>query len=115
MASWYVCFDASWNSCIVCSQAPVKLKLKMRKDLSDKEITDISVSSTSLSAEFAAYFYSVKSAGKFAAFATKCSKRYNTRCKVTVVLIIPYGFSPPSQKIAISKTLARKLPLENLL
>ena len=49
------CFDASWNSFIICSQAPVKLKLKMRKDLSDKEINDISVSSTSLCTEFAAY------------------------------------------------------------
>ena len=39
MASW-------WNCFIICSQAPVKLKLKMREDLSDKEITDISVSST---------------------------------------------------------------------
>ena len=64
----------------------MKLKLKMRKDLSDKEITDISVSSTSLSTEFAAYLYSVLSAGKFATFGTKCSKSYNTPYKVTVLL-----------------------------
>ena len=48
MASW-------WNCFIICSQAPVKLKLKMREDLSDKEITDISVSSTSFSKEFSVY------------------------------------------------------------
>lgn len=40
----------------ICLQAPVKLKLKMRKDLSDKEITEISVSDASLTTQFAAYF-----------------------------------------------------------
>lgn len=56
MALRYVCFDADWKSFIICSQALVKLKLKMREDLSDKEITDISVSSTSFSTEFSVYF-----------------------------------------------------------
>ena len=37
----------------------MKLKLKMREDLSDKEIADLSVSGTSFSAEFSVYFKSV--------------------------------------------------------
>lgn len=53
MVSWYVFFEIL---IFICLQAPVKLKLKMRKDLSDKEITEISVSDASLTTQFAAYF-----------------------------------------------------------
>lgn len=118
MASWYsTCFSRRAEILVfICLQAPVKLKLKMRKDLSDKEITDISVSSTSLTTEFAAYFQSLKSTGKFAAFANKCTKMCNKRtkslhCSLYLSVIIFAGLRDLKKRnIANSKTLERKLP-----
>lgn len=82
MASW-------WNCFIICSQAPVKLKLKMREDLSDKEITDISVSSTSFSKEFSVYIQSVQSTGKIVASRCNIYIVKSLQCSLYLELLSP--------------------------